>query len=199
MNALRIEADESASKAEEMQAKVKTLEQENLQKEQEVTSLQHKLSVAEGEVEKMEEKHKSAKAAADESAQHGTQNESLTRKVQVLEEEAEEHDRLLRETNEKYGSHCSLFGGCLSILLILFNSGSARRTSRPVITSARCKLSRPSATNGNRNTRRWQRNTPTPRRNWTILWPRLVTSKPFHPALHLILAGVPWIFYLQLC
>lgn len=104
MNALRLEADESAAKVEELNAKVKTLEQENLQKEQEITSLQHKNSMLEAEVEKLEKLHGDAKAAADDSAQHGTQNEALTRKLQLLEEEAEENDKQLRETNEKYVS-----------------------------------------------------------------------------------------------
>ena len=102
MNALRIEADASSAKVEDLQAKVKTLEQENLSKEQEITSLQHKQSVLETEVEKLEGMHTKAKSEADQSAQHGTQNESLQRKVQLLEEEAEENDRVLRETNEKY-------------------------------------------------------------------------------------------------
>ena len=102
MNVLRLEADESAAKVEELQTKVKSLEQENLQKEQEITSLQHKNGVLEQEVEKLETLHKDAKAAVDESAQHGTQNESLTRRLQLLEEEAEENDKNLRETNEKY-------------------------------------------------------------------------------------------------
>lgn len=97
-----MEADESSSKVDELKGKVKTLEQENLQKEQEITSLQHKLSVAEGEVEKLETAHGDAKRAVDESAQAGTHNESLQRKVQLLEEEAEENDKTLRETNEKY-------------------------------------------------------------------------------------------------
>lgn len=102
MNALRAEADESAAKVEELSAKVRTLEQENLQKEQEITSLQHKNGVLEQEVDKLEGLHKDAKAAVDESAQHGTQNESLQRRLQLLEEEAEENDKNLRETNEKY-------------------------------------------------------------------------------------------------
>lgn len=105
MNALRIEADDSAAKVEELAAKVKTLEQENLSKEQEITSLQHKNQMLESEVEKLEGMHQDAKAAADESAQHGTQNESLTRRLQLLEEEAEENDKVLRETNEKYVHH----------------------------------------------------------------------------------------------
>ena len=105
MNALRIEADDSAAKVDELAAKVKTLEQENLSKEQEITSLQHKNQMLESEVEKLEGMHKDAKAAADESPQHGTQNESLTRRLQLLEEEAEENDKVLRETNEKYVHH----------------------------------------------------------------------------------------------
>lgn len=106
MNALRIEADESAGKVEELSAKVKTLEQENLSKEQEITSLQHKNSMLEQEVEKLEKMHGEAKNAADESAQHGTQNDALTRKLQLLEEEAEENDKNLRETNEKCVFSC---------------------------------------------------------------------------------------------
>lgn len=102
MNVLRQEADASAAKVEELQAKVKTLEQDSLQKEQEITSLTHKNGVLEQEVEKLEGMHTKAKADADESAQHGTQNESLQRKVQLLEDEAEANDKTLRETNEKY-------------------------------------------------------------------------------------------------
>lgn len=102
MNALRLEADDSAAKVEELQAKVKTLEQENLAKEQEITSLSHKNQLLETELEKLEGGIKEAKAAADESAQHGTQNESLQRKLQLLEEEAENSDKSLRETSEKY-------------------------------------------------------------------------------------------------
>jgi tropomyosin len=102
MEALRVEADESAVKAEELAKKVKALEQENLAKEQEITSLQHKNGVLEQEVEKLEKLHGEAKNAADESAQHGTQNDALTRKLQLLEEEAEQNDKNLRETNEKY-------------------------------------------------------------------------------------------------
>jgi len=104
MNALRLEADESASKNEELKAKVKSLEQENLAKEQEITSLKHKNQLLESELEKIEGGLKDAKAAVDESAQHGTQNESLQRRLQLLEEEAEEADRNLRETNDKYVS-----------------------------------------------------------------------------------------------
>jgi tropomyosin, fungi type len=101
MAALRLEADTANSKSEELQAKVKVLEQENLQKEQELTSLQHKNSLLEAEVEKLETGIKEAKAAAEESTQHGSHNEALQRRLQLLEEEAEEADKNLRETNDK--------------------------------------------------------------------------------------------------
>lgn len=101
MNALRIEADDSAAKVEELNTRVKTLEQENLQKEQEITSLTHRNQLLEQEVEKLEGLHKDAKSAAEEGAQGATQNETLTRRLQLLEEEADENEKNLRETNEK--------------------------------------------------------------------------------------------------
>ncbi|KKY34412.1 putative actin lateral binding protein [Diaporthe ampelina] len=102
MNQLRLEADDSAAKVEELQAKVKTLEQENLSKEQDITSLQHKNGLLEGEVEKLETAIKDFKKAAEDGTQHSTTNESLTRRLQLLEEEAEEADKTLREANEKW-------------------------------------------------------------------------------------------------
>jgi len=101
MNSLRIEADEATSQVEEYKIKVKALEQENLQKEQEITSLTHKNGLLEAEVEKLEAQIKDAKVIADEGHQHGTQNEALQRRLQLLEEEAEEADKNLRETNDK--------------------------------------------------------------------------------------------------
>lgn len=102
MNQLRLEADDSAAKVEEMQTKMKSLEQDNLAKEQEITSLQHKNGLLESEVEKLETAIKDFKKAAEDGTQHSTTNESLTRRLQLLEEEAEEADKTLREANEKY-------------------------------------------------------------------------------------------------
>lgn len=102
MTQLRVEADESSAKVEELQAKVKVLEQENLAKEQEITSLSHKNGLLEADNEKLDTSIKDLKKAADEGLQHGTQNETLQRRLQLLEEEAEEADKTLRETNEKY-------------------------------------------------------------------------------------------------
>jgi len=102
MNSLRLEADESAAKVEELLAKVKALEQENLSKEQEITSLQHKNGLLEADVEKLEGTVKKHKDDADAGTGAVNMNESLNRKLQLLEEEAEQADKTLRETNEKY-------------------------------------------------------------------------------------------------
>ncbi|KAI0167238.1 tropomyosin [Pestalotiopsis sp. NC0098] len=101
MNSLRLEADENAAKVEELQSKLKALEQENLAKEQEITSLSHKNGLLETEVDKLDTSVKDLKKSNDEGQQHGTQNETLQRRLQLLEEEAEEADKTLREANEK--------------------------------------------------------------------------------------------------
>lgn len=101
MKQLRIEADESAAKVEEFQKQVKVLEQENLQKEHEITSLQHKNTQLESDLEAAEAKNKDLKEAADAGGGHMTQNEALQRRLQLLEDEAEEADKNLRETNDK--------------------------------------------------------------------------------------------------
>ena len=49
---MRVEVDASQAKVEELTAKVKTLEQENLAKAQEITSLSHRNQLLEAEVEK---------------------------------------------------------------------------------------------------------------------------------------------------
>lgn len=137
MNQLRLEADEATGKVEELQAKVKTLEQENLSKEQEITSLSHKNNVLETEVEKLENLVKEHKTAADQGQQHGSENEALTRKLQLLEEEAEESDKHLREANERYVSPVFLFlfisvtsvvFGALANVFIFFFPPSLRQT-----------------------------------------------------------------------
>ena len=135
MAQIRAEADEAQAKVQDLQTKVKTLEQENLQKEQEIKSLSHKNQVLETEVDKLEEGIKEAKRIAAEGSQHGTQNESLQRRLQLLEEEAEEADKNLRETNEKYGhrtmhlwSLFTLSTSFLPIILIVTFSLRLRQT-----------------------------------------------------------------------
>lgn len=102
MQSLRVEADTATSKVEEYKKQVQALEHENLQKEQEITSLQHKNGLLDARVEQLETEKKELKTTADDSHQHATQNETLQRRLQLLEEEAEEADKNLRETNDKY-------------------------------------------------------------------------------------------------
>ena len=64
--------------------------------------MQHKLSLAESELEKAESKVKELKAASDEGETHRTTGENLARKVQLLEEELDKAEKDLKETTEKY-------------------------------------------------------------------------------------------------
>lgn len=113
MNTLRLEADDNAAKAEELKGKVKSLEQENLAKEQEIKSLTHRNNLLEEEVEKLETGIKEAKALAADGSQASQNHESLSRRLQVLEEEAEKSDNVLKETTEKYVTH-SIFPNMLA-------------------------------------------------------------------------------------
>ncbi|KAI9890444.1 MAG: hypothetical protein M1814_003928 [Vezdaea aestivalis] len=101
MQSLRVEADEAITQVEDLKAKVKTLEHENMTKDQEITSLQHKNQLLESGTEKLEGQVKEHKDIASQSAQHGTENESLQRKLTLLEEEAEENDKKLRDAHQK--------------------------------------------------------------------------------------------------
>ena len=74
-----METEAAQEKADEAHEKIKVLEQENLQKDQEIASLTHKNSLLDQEVEDLERKVTEAKGAAEEGAAHGSQNESLTK------------------------------------------------------------------------------------------------------------------------
>ena len=102
MNIIRQEADEAHRKWEEAAARVKALEQENLTKEQDIVSLNHRNALLETEVDKLEKTLAEAKLAAMSGEAHSSEVEALHRKVQLLEDEAEEADKNLRETNEKH-------------------------------------------------------------------------------------------------
>jgi len=102
MTALTIKADEAEAKSEELTTKVKSLQQENLAKEQEITSLSHRNQLLETEVEKLEKQVKELKDLGASGDHHATQNEALQRRLQLLEDEAEEADKTQRETSEKY-------------------------------------------------------------------------------------------------
>ena len=177
MSTLRVQQEETQAKYEELQGKVKTLEQENLAKEQEITSLAHKNQLLESEVDKLETGIKEAKAAAEESGQHGTQNESLQRRLQLLEEEAEESDRNIRETNEKYEHFLTSPAWKIYEVNLLLFTGYVKPTSRPATTNAKSKPLRQAVISGRRSMKKWLRSTTRSRRNWRTSTLKLGTSE----------------------
>ena len=99
-----MEADKAVERAEEAEAKNKKYEHLLLEKEQEITSLQHKISVLDGDLEKAETKLTDLKSAQEDGEQSKTANEGLQRKIQLLEEELDAADKNLKEAMDKYVS-----------------------------------------------------------------------------------------------
>jgi tropomyosin, fungi type len=98
---LRVEADNAVERAEAAEAKNKTYEQQLLERDQEIQSLQHKLSVMDAELEKAEGKITEMKAANQEGDAVRSTSEGLQRKIQLLEEELDAAEKNVKETVEK--------------------------------------------------------------------------------------------------
>ena len=88
-------------RAEAAEAKNKELEQDNLMKEQEIASLQHKLSVVEADLENAENKLSEAQVGKEEGESHKSNVDILQRRIYMLEEQLDSTDKNLRETTEQ--------------------------------------------------------------------------------------------------
>lgn len=99
--ALRAEADAAVERAEAAEAKNKQLEQQLLGKDQDITSLNHKLQVLDGSLQDSEEKLTETKSALEEAERGKATNDSLTRKIELLEDELDTAEKNLKETVEK--------------------------------------------------------------------------------------------------
>jgi tropomyosin len=96
-----VEADNALARAEDAEAKGKKFEQTLLERDQEITSLSHKLSVCENDVEKMEKELRESKTLQEKGEHSNTTNEVLIRKIQLLEEELDAAEKNVKETVEK--------------------------------------------------------------------------------------------------
>ncbi len=104
LNSLRTEADNAIARAEEAEAKNKRLEQELLSREQDISSLTHRLDVAQTEIDKYEGNIADLKRQVSNTEGAGISNDALQRKVTLLEEELDASEKNLKETVEKYVS-----------------------------------------------------------------------------------------------
>ena len=73
-----------------------------LEKDQEITSLTHKVSVLEGDLEKAESSLADLKGASVDGESSKATSENLQRKVQLLEEELDAAEKNVKDTVEKY-------------------------------------------------------------------------------------------------
>ena len=101
LTSLRNDADNAIARAEDAEARNKKLEQELLEREQENTSLNHRLTRSDAEIDELETQIKDLKQKLTISSDATSTNEGLARKVQLLEEELDACEKNLRETTEK--------------------------------------------------------------------------------------------------
>jgi tropomyosin len=72
-----------------------------LERDQDITSLNHKLSVLEADLEKAESKNSELKKASGEGESARTTADGLQRKIQLLEEELDAAEKNVKDTVEK--------------------------------------------------------------------------------------------------
>ncbi|KAF8949327.1 hypothetical protein BGZ47_006864 [Haplosporangium gracile] len=99
--ALREEVNAADARALEADSRAKVLQDEQIQKDHEITSLKNKLKLVEDDLEKAENRIAEAKLNLDEGETSKTVGEGLARKVSLLEAELDAAERNLRETTEK--------------------------------------------------------------------------------------------------
>ncbi|KAH9443759.1 hypothetical protein MJO28_013973 [Puccinia striiformis f. sp. tritici] len=98
---LRAEADAAMERAETAEAKFKKLEMDSMLKDQELVSLQHKVSNLETDLETAEKKISDSKVHKEEEESNKSANENLNRKIALLESELDNAEKNLRETTDK--------------------------------------------------------------------------------------------------
>jgi tropomyosin len=101
MNALRAEADAAVTRAETAEAQNKKWEQQLLEKEQFITSLNVQIARLDTELQATEDKLAQAKTAQEDGEHSKTTNDSLARKIVLLEEELDAAEKNVKETTEK--------------------------------------------------------------------------------------------------
>jgi len=99
--ALRAEADHAVDRAEKAEVKNKSYDQQLMVKDQEISSLTHKLGLVEKELEKTEAKLNEMKGEVEGAESGKSQSNALSRKVVLLEEELDTSERNAKETVEK--------------------------------------------------------------------------------------------------
>ncbi|POW09259.1 hypothetical protein PSTT_06979 [Puccinia striiformis] len=88
-------------RAETAEAKFKKLEMDSMLKDQELVSLQHKVSNLETDLETAEKKISDSKVHKEEEESNKSANENLNRKIALLESELDNAEKNLRETTDK--------------------------------------------------------------------------------------------------
>ncbi|KAG0219983.1 hypothetical protein BGX33_010558 [Mortierella sp. NVP41] len=98
---VRAELEAALTRAETTESEVKRLTDENVQKDQEITSLKTKIQFAEDQIAECETRISDAKSGLDEGESAKMAGEGLSRKVALLEAELEAAERNLEQYERK--------------------------------------------------------------------------------------------------
>jgi tropomyosin, fungi type len=153
MNTLRVEADAALARAEEAEAKNKKYEQLILEKDQEITSLSHKLGLSNSDLEKADRQLEELKVLRQEGDHSKTTNDGLIRKIQLLEEELDAAEKNVKETVEKFVIMIHSLAANFALIFAHHHTDSDRWMSRPSTLNARSSGWSRNETHGKRSLR----------------------------------------------
>jgi len=101
LNALRDENEKARARADDAEALAASLKEELSKKDQEIFTLNNKISNLEMDISRADKRNEELTIAKNESDGDRTRLEELQRKLQMVEEQLEEKERLFNESNEK--------------------------------------------------------------------------------------------------
>ncbi|PVU90026.1 hypothetical protein BB561_005053 [Smittium simulii] len=101
INSIRLEAEAASTRADAAETALKQLSDQQVEREQEIISLQNKVTMLEEDLERKEERITEAKQLVAESETSKTAGDALSRRINMLEEKLEETERELQQTKEQ--------------------------------------------------------------------------------------------------
>ncbi|OLY79722.1 Tropomyosin-2 [Smittium mucronatum] len=98
---IRLEADAAAARADAAELALKQLNEQQNEREQEIISLQNRISLLEDELDRKEAKISEAKKMAEDVENSRDASDVLTRRINIVEEKLEAAESELQESKEK--------------------------------------------------------------------------------------------------
>ncbi|PVV01274.1 hypothetical protein BB560_004313 [Smittium megazygosporum] len=101
INSIRLEAEAASARADAAEAALKQLNDQQVEREQEIISLQNRIAMLEEEIERKDERIVEIKQLADDHETSKSAGDVLTKRIDMLEEKLETSESELQQTKEK--------------------------------------------------------------------------------------------------